>query len=130
MVAQRQAMLHRIRLVELLVHTALCIAAPKAWACQAPEHSPCEINKCYMYFGISDFGISARAQKQKFSILVFLTGSMGSGVFLIFQRNLVGGFSYRWFFLLVSVCCMQEHDTVRHTACALHSCGSDDEQLW
>ena len=67
MVAQRQAMLHRIRLVELLVHTALCIAALKAWACQAPEHSPCEINKCYMYFGISDFGISARARKQKFS---------------------------------------------------------------
>ena len=95
MVAQRQAMLHRIRLVEILVHTALCIAAPKAWACQAPEHSPCEINKCYMYFGIS-----ARAQKQKFSYLgishrdygllsfSYFPPEVGSGDFLI------GGFSY------------------------------------
>ena len=30
---------------------------------------------------------------------------MDSGVFLIFQRNLSGEFSYRWFFLLVSLCC-------------------------
>ena len=90
-------MLHRIRLVELLVHTALCIAAPKAWACQAPEHSPCEINKCYMYF---EFGISAQAQKQKFSYLgisrrdygllsfSYFPAEVGSGAFLI------GGFSY------------------------------------
>ena len=42
---------------------------------------------------------------RNFLILVFLTGIMDSGVFLIFQRNLSGGFSYRWFFLLVSLCC-------------------------
>ena len=96
MVAQRQAMLHRIRLVELLVHTALCIAALKAWACQAPEHSPCEINKCYMYFGISDFGISdfgisARAQKQKFSYSCISHRDYGLRVFSYFPAESVWG---------------------------------------
>ena len=95
MVAQRQAMLHRIRLVELLVHTALCNAALKAWACQAPEHSPCEINKCYMYFGIS-----ARAQKQKFSYSCISHRDYGLRSFSYFPPEvgsgdfLIGGFSY------------------------------------
>ena len=120
MVAQRPAILHRMRLVKLVsidcivyrhglfelnyyyqnqINKALLHARPgqiwrtSTWATSVFLTSPGSVSRI-------------NPGNRNFLILVFLTGIMDSGVFLIFQRNRFGFFSYRWFFLLVSVCCI------------------------